>query len=276
MVFRQLGNGGAFDPENGNSAFIFNLGDSYLLFDCGYTVFQKLRSLSKEDSFDFKSLKYVWISHMDDDHMGSLKTLIYYMYFVHRTKLIIMCGQKVFPLLESYLSDIDGFIDGGCKIEEKLFILRSVSTGASLDNNVYISPIENFHFKPSYGLKIDARTDGINQSVIISSDGIPKMDGPLSYVADIIFHDFSYWNQSDKQVHMCFDTIPFPYRSNQDDSLHQYQRIFPYHDDKPFAEFWGTVEDYKRLPRFEQFHKEVEDWWVNKKGLKCKWLETKV
>ena len=210
---------------------------------------------------------------MDDDHIGSLKTLIYFMYFIHNKKLIIMCGEDVHPHLKTYLCDLDGFIDGGSKIEEKLYILNPVSIGVTLDDGTYLTPTKNFHFKPSYGIVLSQTDENGKQVVGISSDGFPKGDDGIVHMnTDIVFHDFSYWNAPDKQVHMCFSTIPFPFNQKENTEMF-YKRMFPYHDDKPFAEFWGTVGDYKRLPRFEQFHKEVEDWWVNKKGLKCKWLE---
>ena len=49
MKIKQLGNGGAFDYNQTNSSFLIELEtNDYLLFDCGYNVFSKLRELGDD------------------------------------------------------------------------------------------------------------------------------------------------------------------------------------------------------------------------------------
>ena len=49
MRIKQLGNGGAFDTESTNSSFLIDSSGDYILFDCGYNVFYKLRELEKTE-----------------------------------------------------------------------------------------------------------------------------------------------------------------------------------------------------------------------------------
>ena len=78
IKYKQLGNGGAFDYGQCNSSFLIESNNEYLLFDCGYSVFGELRKQDADinTTVDLAKLTTIYISHMDDDHMGSLKSLI--------------------------------------------------------------------------------------------------------------------------------------------------------------------------------------------------------
>ena len=80
-----LGTGSAFIPENTNTSFLLLNGK--ILVDCGYNVFQKLMSDYKRQLA--KELRYVFITHGHDDHIGSLQTLIYYNEFIRKSPLTI-------------------------------------------------------------------------------------------------------------------------------------------------------------------------------------------
>ena len=114
---------------------------SLLLFDCGNNVYKKLREIDEVESNIIKRIKYVFISHMDDDHIGSLKTLIYYNYFVNNKIMQIICGSEVYPSLVKYLEDVDGFVDNYEKIQTNLFYMVSLEKTRdwNLDNNVKLN-----------------------------------------------------------------------------------------------------------------------------------------
>jgi len=95
-----IGDGGAFDTEKTNSSFLIN---ENVLFDCGYNVFAKLREYEKNDDMFIRRINHIVISHIDDDHMGSLKSLLYYRYFIHGLSTEVICGLEV----EEYLSNIN-------------------------------------------------------------------------------------------------------------------------------------------------------------------------
>ena len=122
IKIKQLGNGGAFDYKLTNSSFLIQTKEeSYFLFDCGYSVYAELRKQDEVGEIDLNKLKYIYISHMDDDHMGSLKTLIYYMFFILKKRVHIIAYDVVFKELQTYLSDIDGVVENGVKIKDSLF-----------------------------------------------------------------------------------------------------------------------------------------------------------
>lgn len=80
-----IGIGCAFNPEMGNtSAFMkTDNGERLVLFDCGEDVFKRIKSLGI-----LNGVKYVdiFITHNHSDHMGSLGTLLSYLYYIHKIK----------------------------------------------------------------------------------------------------------------------------------------------------------------------------------------------
>lgn len=73
-----LGRGAGFLPSEGNtSAYIKEEGNLYL-FDCGELVFSKI--IEKGILKDIDSV-YIFITHLHTDHIGSLGTLLNYLYY---------------------------------------------------------------------------------------------------------------------------------------------------------------------------------------------------
>ena len=87
-----LGTGSAFRPENTNTSFLLLNGK--ILVDCGYNVFQKLMSDYKKQLDE--ELRYVFVTHGHDDHIGSLQTLIYYNEFIRKSPLTVYLPYSVF------------------------------------------------------------------------------------------------------------------------------------------------------------------------------------
>lgn len=71
MDLKFIGTGGAFDYEYGNSSAWITLNGLHILLDCGNSVYARLRRLELADQID-----YILITHMHDDHVGSLSTTI--------------------------------------------------------------------------------------------------------------------------------------------------------------------------------------------------------
>lgn len=71
MNIRFLGTGGAFDAHLGNSAAWVELNGSNILLDCGHSVYGRLSALNLADKID-----YILLTHLHDDHVGSLSTTI--------------------------------------------------------------------------------------------------------------------------------------------------------------------------------------------------------
>lgn len=74
-----LGTGNAFTKNNGNNAAFLEWEKEVLLFDCGEDVYGKLL---KYGLIENKSRYHIFITHLHSDHVGSLGSLIAYLYYV--------------------------------------------------------------------------------------------------------------------------------------------------------------------------------------------------
>lgn len=229
MIIQQIGNGGAFDYNKTNSSFLINLGSdsypSYLLFDCGNNVFAKLRKMEVEQNTEIiKNIDYVFISHFDDDHDGSLKTLGYYRYFVLGKTTNILCNPLASELAER-LKGINKKIIFGKFSPAKIF--NFVENLNDTKNNIGFKVIEGTHHTEAYGLLIGKVLSGVfNNFVYISGDTkvnentrdiIENVKATIAHAEyykltnDIellknsykIFHDYSHWDCYDQQSHTC-------------------------------------------------------------------------
>jgi hypothetical protein len=246
IKIKQLGNGGAFDFDKTNSSFLIESDkDTYFLFDCGYSVYAELRRQDSSNEIDLNKLKYIYISHMDDDHMGSLKTLIYYMYFILKKRVMIIAVKEVFTALKSYLSDIDGYVENCIKIEDSLFNTRELKLEKLKLDSFIISPVETYHFKPCYGLEFRYETDELVYFFISgdtkANDNFQKM---LDWdVLAFGFHDFSHWDNFEQQVHCCEYDFDKTY-------IHSSNKIIKYHTGDDFDGSWRSLSEIiESLPK---------------------------
>ena len=87
-----LGSGGAFDIEQGNSAAWIVLDNKNILLDCGHSVYPTLRRLQRVEKID-----YVLLTHLHDDHCGSLGSLVFhYNLLAPKKKLKILYPTEEF------------------------------------------------------------------------------------------------------------------------------------------------------------------------------------
>ena len=97
-ILKFLGCGAAFNPLLGNTSAYFTEQSNLYLMDCGESVFCKLYQqdlLTKYENY------YIVITHMHADHVGSLGSLISYMYFVlHKKVHVIHPSEKLVELLD--------------------------------------------------------------------------------------------------------------------------------------------------------------------------------
>ena len=228
MIIQQIGNGGAFDYNKTNSSFLINLTSEkyplYLLFDCGNNVFAKLRKMEVEQNIEIiKNIDFVFISHFDDDHDGSLKTLGYYRYFMLGKTTNILCNPLSLELAER-LKGINKKIIFGKFSPAKIFNFVENLNGKS---NVGFKVIKGTHHTEAYGLLVGkVFSGGFNNFVYISGDTkvnentikiIENVKATISHTEcynltnniDLlknsykIFHDYSHWDNYDQQSHTC-------------------------------------------------------------------------
>lgn len=254
VKFKRIGNGGAFNWKMTNSSFLINCSmmdngsekSSYLLFDCGYSVFPKLMELDENGEIDINKLSTIYISHMDGDHIGSLKTLIQYMYFMKNKIVRVVCGEKVFDDLYNHLFEINHVVENFQKVRTEIFQLESIEEKEwFLNNGVMFQAFEVEHYQPAYGLKVFDPKEEIN--LIISGDTIPtrniltilkdasmQMNG--NPVDNIIFHDYSVWDNPELQVHSCDTALKTTYPPHVIDNLNKY------HNNESFLSGWTKLD----------------------------------
>ena len=256
IKIKQLGNGGAFDYKSTNSSFLIDTGkDSYFLFDCGTNVFAELRKQHDEGEIDLSKLKYVYISHMDDDHVGSVKTLIYYMYFAFGKRLqVISVGdddraRDVYGPLCSYTDDIDCIVENDEKIIDDLFNMVPIGPRQTFKVDGFsITPLETKHFKACYGLifKLIQNTspNQIGDSIfLISGDtrAHAVVRDQLDKVATkFAFHDFSNWDVPGSQKHCCETDFNSKYKLIKD-------KIIKYHNNGDFDGSWREFDTIAKM-----------------------------
>jgi len=221
MKVIQLGNGGAFDYDQTNTSFLIDVSKdftNYLLFDCGYSVFSRLRAL--EIKYSRELIKYtntIFISHMDDDHIGSLKTLIYYRYFILQETTNIICHDELKNELKF-----------GIKVDSKKYDIITLEKDCnkiikSCNRNdldyIKFKFIKAYHYKTCYGLMLTEKLGNVTTFLYLSGDTKVSEDqiDALNHIHDSIrdgeckndkylalaFHDYSNWNSYDQQVHTC-------------------------------------------------------------------------
>lgn len=92
MKIKFLGTGGAFDYKYGNSSALVEFKGKKILLDCGNSVYPRLRQSNLANDID-----YIMITHLHDDHVGSLNTIIlHHKYFVdppRKARIIIPSSE---------------------------------------------------------------------------------------------------------------------------------------------------------------------------------------
>lgn len=93
MQVKFLGTGGAFDYLLGNASAWLSFRGQHILLDCGNSVYPRLRSLDLADKID-----YLLVTHLHDDHVGSLNTTILHLNFfaTPRRKARILVPNRAF------------------------------------------------------------------------------------------------------------------------------------------------------------------------------------
>lgn len=97
MLLKFIGTGSAFNTELGNNSAYYKAGSSLLLFDCGCDVFSRLKEKDENgvSILDGVLEISVLITHLKQDHMGSLGTLIEYSYHILGIRIKVIYPNAV-------------------------------------------------------------------------------------------------------------------------------------------------------------------------------------
>lgn len=104
MELHFTGRGAMLNPSEGNTAAYFEDDQNLFLIDCGEDVAKKLIEMHK---LDLDKNYYLFITHTHSDHIGSIGTLIQYLYYIKGRKLNIVFGsgmhytKEIFNVLQA-------------------------------------------------------------------------------------------------------------------------------------------------------------------------------
>ena len=215
MKIKQLGNGGGLaDPTEGhvNSSFLIDLHDNhseYLLFDCGYNIMKRLvEEEQNNEHFEISKIKHVVISHKHDDHCGNLETLLYWNHFKNNVQMnfYVACKGLAKTIKDTRFIE-NNFKTIKAKTYESLEIISAESYIELKTNKILLEFCKAYHgSKKAIGLRVlqyDIKNI-VNKSIFISGDTkAHKSIEQFATNCDLVFHDYSNWNDPSKNIHAC-------------------------------------------------------------------------
>lgn len=204
-MLKFLGNGGAFNTVAGNNSAYFELGTELFLIDSGEDVFAKV---IKKNLFQAKTRVNIFITHLHSDHVGSLGTLIAYLYIhvFHQdpSKICVYFpSEAIRDLLRLqgvseqcytfYINRWDElYIDGYEKQPE--YIFEPVSHVAELDYNKQSNCYSiEFSLKNEFSFYYSGDTNQISK----------KLENTYAY--DVIYHEVTC--EKEATVHSYYDNF---------------------------------------------------------------------
>ena len=134
------------------SANLLRVNDAYYLFDCGGNVEGKITNLG----IDFDDIRAVFISHMHEDHIGTLSAIVKRFCIYNRTDnrvIIHMPEQQGIDVFKNWIEALhmNAFSD---KVQYKLETEGVIYS----DENITVAAIANRHMKnglfPSYSFAV--------------------------------------------------------------------------------------------------------------------------
>jgi len=105
---RFVGAGGAHDLTWGNSAALLTWEGRTYLIDCGFTVYPRLFEKGLVETIDA-----ICLTHLHDDHIGSLSALLYHRHFLSRLPPVpVLVGTpELYAKLYTYLHYLMGPVE---------------------------------------------------------------------------------------------------------------------------------------------------------------------
>lgn len=157
-ILKFLGSDSGFGINN-NSAYIEEKG-KLTIIDCGFTVFTQIKK--KFDLNKYKEINVI-VTHLHNDHAGSLSQLILYAYFIFNKKVnvISMCSK-----IKEYL-DITGTPEDAYTLYNKF-------------ENVEFIRTEHTRYLDSYGFKLC-----VNGKKIVYTGDTNILEPFIKYTNDI-------------------------------------------------------------------------------------------
>jgi glyoxylase-like metal-dependent hydrolase (beta-lactamase superfamily II) len=106
------------------SSYLVKIPDGYLLLDTGYDRdYKKFKSYLKKNEIELKQIKYVFVSHHHDDHVGFIGNLVN-----ENSKVKLILHEKTVPLL---LGGKNNKNNGGGIVNKPLYVLFKIKMSLS-------------------------------------------------------------------------------------------------------------------------------------------------
>lgn len=83
MLLKFIGRGSAFNTKEGNTSSFIKKNNTLYLFDCGEDVYKQIKEL---DLLSGITTVNIFITHLHSDHMGSLSSLIFDIFYSYNFK----------------------------------------------------------------------------------------------------------------------------------------------------------------------------------------------
>lgn len=180
--------------KNNNSAYLEFNNDLYII-DCGFTVFNILKT--KFNFNKYNSINII-ITHLHNDHAGSLSQLILYLWFVYNKKATIV----------SHCSDIKEYLKITGTPSEAYILKKSLK-------NLQFIKTEHVPYLDAYGFKL-----AINENNIIYTGDTNTLKPFIPYFnnANEIYIDVSKFGGA----HLKIDSIYHDLKKLKEKGIHIY------------------------------------------------------
>ena len=177
-----FGNGSAFNVNKVNTSAFFVEGKVLNIIDVGYSVFESILN-SKILEGEFDSIR-IYITHVHDDHVGSLSTLLHYLFYVKGITATVVGGKELKELLELSAKGLYSFfpihlsVDSTLKatkvyhvenmesygyLHPKFIYTGDISSVESLDDMIEIhTRIYNKSWRPELYVDCSANNSGVH------------------------------------------------------------------------------------------------------------------
>ena len=174
-----LGRDSGFGEKN-NSAYI-EFEDELILIDCGFTVFEQVKN--KFDLSQYKEIKII-VTHLHNDHAGSLSQLILYSYFVKNKKITVLSKCE--------------------KIKEYLDITGTPEDAYELKNDIEFIKTEHTKYLDAYGFCLN-----VNGRKIVYTGDTNTIAPFMPYIenCDELYIDVSRFGGAHIKINDILDTL---------------------------------------------------------------------
>ena len=187
MKITFLGVGEAFDHKQANTSIVVETAQTFLLLDCGYSVFSEVW----KHNLDPNHIDCIYISHVHGDHVFGLSPLVKRMTEEKRSKeLTIICPNGGADLIKQIMNL--GYRNSQNKTPYKLKFLEVDEKDEIIINDLQLSFANTKHSVKNLSIRIENQ----NKSICYSGDGNHTPNSiNLFKNTDLLIHDGYHYDK---------------------------------------------------------------------------------